>query len=291
MLQLSQDPDWRGPIDGKAYRGDPPAFTQTLPRRCSCRETTPKLAGATCVFELPHEVTLAWCYVWLGVVARMHGRSPDEPHAHFRLEASAASAFRTSDCEIPNCRAIRDGVIPALKAARTAFNFPLVNESGASSNRRLRELSSKAGGFLPRRCCSAKATATNWSSSASASRFIAFGRSLGRMCRTALPVGDDGGGVAGGEKCSRPGGNRSGVVEPMRPLRMFLSCRRHRRVARAVPCPANTLAGSIFQDRCRFRIGLSRISRSSLDLALLKMRSSRAVVCDRIRTKRYRASH
>lgn len=49
---------------------------------------------------------------------------------HFRLEASPASAFRTSDCEIPNCRAIRDGVIPALKAARTAFNFLLLMEAG-----------------------------------------------------------------------------------------------------------------------------------------------------------------
>ena len=104
---------------------------------------------------------------------------------HFRPEATPASAFRTSDCEIPNCRAIRDGVTPTLKAARTAFNFPLVNGSGTCSTRRLRGLSSKSGGFLPRRCCSAEATATNWSSSASVSRFIAFGRSLGRTWRTA----------------------------------------------------------------------------------------------------------
>ena len=194
---------------------------------------------------------LPWCYVWLAVTGCNRGRSPEEPHAHFRLEASAASAFRTSDCEIPNCRAIRDGVIPALKAARTAFNFPLVNESGTSSNRRLRELSSKAGGFLPRRCCSAKAAATNWSSSGSVSRFIAFGRSLGRTCRTLeVFAGDDESGLTGDEKRSPTVENRSGVVEPMRPLRMFLSCRRHRRAARAVPCPANTLAGSIFQGRC-----------------------------------------
>jgi hypothetical protein len=39
---------------------------------------------------------------------------------------SLANAFLTSDLETPNCRAIRDGVIPALKAARTAFNFPSV---------------------------------------------------------------------------------------------------------------------------------------------------------------------
>src|SRR5262249_31373729 len=59
-------------------------------------------------------------------------------------------AFRTSDWEIPNCRAICDGVTPALKAARTAFSFPTVNGTPASP-RRLRELSSGAGDFLPRR--------------------------------------------------------------------------------------------------------------------------------------------
>jgi hypothetical protein len=35
---------------------------------------------------------------------------------------SDANAFRTFDWEIPNCRAIREGVMPALKAARTAFS-------------------------------------------------------------------------------------------------------------------------------------------------------------------------
>jgi hypothetical protein len=37
------------------------------------------------------------------------------------FDSSDASAFRTFDWEIPNCRAIRVGVMPALKAARTAF--------------------------------------------------------------------------------------------------------------------------------------------------------------------------
>ena len=41
---------------------------------------------------------------------------------HF--DESLASAFFTSDLEIRNCRAIRDGVKPALKAARIAFSFP-----------------------------------------------------------------------------------------------------------------------------------------------------------------------
>ena len=40
------------------------------------------------------------------------------------LAETDAKAFRTSACEIPNCRAILDGVMPALKAARTAFDFP-----------------------------------------------------------------------------------------------------------------------------------------------------------------------
>ena len=39
-----------------------------------------------------------------------------------------ASAFLTSDCEIPNCLAIAAGLTPALKAARTAFSLPVVNE-------------------------------------------------------------------------------------------------------------------------------------------------------------------
>src|ERR1700746_263199 len=36
------------------------------------------------------------------------------------LRESDASTLRTSDWEIPNCLAMRKGVIPALKAARTA---------------------------------------------------------------------------------------------------------------------------------------------------------------------------
>jgi hypothetical protein len=35
--------------------------------------------------------------------------------------SSDASAFRTFDWEIPNCRATLAGVMPALKAERTAF--------------------------------------------------------------------------------------------------------------------------------------------------------------------------
>jgi hypothetical protein len=38
-----------------------------------------------------------------------------------RFGSSVASAFLTFDWEIPNCRAILASVMPALKAARTAF--------------------------------------------------------------------------------------------------------------------------------------------------------------------------
>src|SRR6516164_8241464 len=43
------------------------------------------------------------------------------------LRDSDASTLRTSDWEIPNCLAMREGVIPALKAARTALTCPRVN--------------------------------------------------------------------------------------------------------------------------------------------------------------------
>src|SRR6266700_7031409 len=56
-----------------------------------------------------------------------------QPHLSLpRCRASEASTFRTSDCEIPNSRAIRGGAIPALKAARTAFTWPRVSERTAT---------------------------------------------------------------------------------------------------------------------------------------------------------------
>src|SRR5271165_829579 len=100
------------------------------------------------------------------------------------LDVSLASALRTSDWDRPNCRAILDGETPALKAARTAFNFPCVKGRATASTRRLREISFDTGGFLPRRCCSASATESNRSRSWSSSRLIALGRSLGRTNRS-----------------------------------------------------------------------------------------------------------
>src|SRR5215831_8431012 len=44
-----------------------------------------------------------------------------------------ASTLRTSDWEIPNCLAMREGVIPAFKAACTALTWPRVNATLGSS--------------------------------------------------------------------------------------------------------------------------------------------------------------
>ena len=46
---------------------------------------------------------------------------------------SDARTFLTSDCDMANCRAICDGLMPALSAARTALTWPRVNETFATS--------------------------------------------------------------------------------------------------------------------------------------------------------------
>lgn len=94
----------------------------------------------------------------------------------------AANTFCTSVREMPNCRAICAGFIPALKAARTALIFEGVKARPTKSACRL----PGAGlpGFLPRRFCSASAAASSRSSSSSLSCFRALGKSLGNTCRT-----------------------------------------------------------------------------------------------------------
>src|SRR6266516_2894298 len=95
-----------------------------------------------------------------------------QPHLSLpRCCASKASTFRTSDCEIPNSRAIRGGAIPALKAARTAFTWPRVSERTACAGRPLegsflfRDLglwssdAARLDGSLPRRFASSSAAA------------------------------------------------------------------------------------------------------------------------------------
>jgi hypothetical protein len=57
---------------------------------------------------------------------------------------SDANTLRTSDWEIPNCLAMREGVIPALKVARTAFTWPCVNATLGSSDWRRSDDSSVA---------------------------------------------------------------------------------------------------------------------------------------------------
>ena len=64
-----------------------------------------------------------------------------------QLDESRASALRTSDWEIPKCRAIRDGVTPAWKAARTALIFAWANEAATALTRRFGEASADMAGF------------------------------------------------------------------------------------------------------------------------------------------------
>ena len=121
---------------------------------------------------------------------------------------SDANTLRTSDCEIPNCLAMREGLIPALKVARTAFTWPCVNAtSGSSGCRRSDDISVAIDGFdarspapiwvagrisgalvvsLPRRCSSCRVAASSLSSSRSSNCWSALERSLGSTCR-----GDD----------------------------------------------------------------------------------------------------
>ena len=117
------------------------------------------------------------------------------------------SAARTSPWDKPNCRAIRVGVMPALKAARTAFSCPRVNETGASTFR-LGERLSVGVVSLPLRFASASVTTSRRSSSSSLRCLTALGRSLGKTC--GLAFADEAGFVAGGDVFSTPAAeNRS----------------------------------------------------------------------------------
>jgi len=137
--------------------------------------------------------------------------------------------------------AIFEGLTPALKAARTALNFPGVNETDAASTGRLLGVFACEGGFLPRRCCSAVTTVSNCSSSWSLRCLIAAGKSLGKTCRgdeaalSAVGVG----GLGGSKDGSR--GNtvekRSGIIGSLRPLPIRRSCRYLTIVAMDYGCP------------------------------------------------------
>jgi hypothetical protein len=106
----------------------------------------------------------------------------------FRSRPSA-SAFLTSDCEIPNCRAIAEGLTPALKAARTAFSLPVVNEpvpclAGAWRGCGLASAVgfsfARLGGSRPRRSASVVTAANRASISALSNRLSAPAMSLGK---------------------------------------------------------------------------------------------------------------
>src|SRR5215831_2972404 len=121
------------------------------------------------------------------------------------LRDSDASALRTSDWEIPNCLAMREGVIPALKAARTALTWPRVNATLGSCGYRRSGDSSVVVDWsdarcsvpiwvvdritdvfvsdLPRHCSSWQVAAKSWSSSPSSNCLSALERSLGSTCR------------------------------------------------------------------------------------------------------------
>ena len=113
----------------------------------------------------------------------------------FCVAALDANTFRTSDWDTPNCRAICDGLMPALSAARTALTCPRVNETFATSACRLslddncfRTGSSvgfgwTVGGNLPRRFASWTDVVMSRSSSVSVRYLTALGRSLGRTWR------------------------------------------------------------------------------------------------------------
>ena len=119
-------------------------------------------------------------------------RQPDQASRR----APCASAFLTSDCEIPNCLAIAEGLTPALKAARTAFSLLVVNEPAPSSPacwRRCVFVSATGfsfaglGGRRPRRAASVVMAASSASISTSSNRFSAPAKSVGKKCAAARP--------------------------------------------------------------------------------------------------------
>ena len=140
-----------------------------------------------------------------------------------------ASAFLTSDCEIPNCLAIAAGLTPALKAARTAFSLPVVNEpapSSAASWRRCGFASATGfsfagpGGRRPRRSASVVTAASSVSISTSSNRFSAPAKSFGkkwRCCEARLSVPALPFGTAEGRLKHCPEGSRCGrLARPRR---------------------------------------------------------------------------
>ena len=165
-------------------------------------------------------------------------------HSHIvhRFVSSRARARRTSDRGIPNSRAIRDGVMPALNADRTAFTRPRVNETSATFNFAvlvggdcILVKSARAGmalstlfGVLPRRFISSSVAACIKSNSRSLKCWTALRRFLGSTySRGSLSVDAFGGGDAEAVAV----GNRSGAVRSAESRPMASACREQHRSA------------------------------------------------------------
>jgi hypothetical protein len=118
-----------------------------------------------------------------------------DTHVPLCVVVPDTNTFLTSDWDMPNCRAICDGLMPALSAARTALTCPGVSETVATSARRLSLDDDRfatdspgapgwpLGGNLPRRFASSTDAEISRSSSLSVRCLTALGRSLGRTCR------------------------------------------------------------------------------------------------------------
>jgi hypothetical protein len=125
----------------------------------------------------------------------MDDESIREYHTALCFAVSDANTFLTSDWDMPNCRAICDGLIPALVAARTALTCPRVNETFATSVCPLCldddcfatgssvGFGWALGGNRPRRFASWTDVVMSRSNSVSVRYLTALGRSLGRTWR------------------------------------------------------------------------------------------------------------
>ena len=150
------------------------------------------------------------------------------PHQRPDFRSSVASTLLTSECEMPNCRAIAEGLTPALKAARTAFSLPVVNEPAACPAGVASAVGfsfARLGGSRPRRSASVVTAASRASISALSSRFSAPARSWGKKWRggeARLPALALLCGTARGSGALAVGGaeNRSGVVSAERRVGM-----------------------------------------------------------------------
>ena len=182
-----------------------------------------------------------WRCVPRALEQRVADQYPIAPEVLALLQPDpCASAFRTSDCEMPNCLAIADGLTPALKAARTAFSLPVVNKPALSSAAALRRCGFASatgfsfaglGGSRPRRSASTVTAVSSASISTSSNRFSAPAKSVGKKWRCcearlpgpALPVGTVEGPAAFTVGRAE---NRSGIVSAGRWVGMPQLCRR-----------------------------------------------------------------